>query len=451
MADQVIDLQLSDPDQANKVFTKLLRKIRNDKEALLSVGQYFLDKYVSPCANQCAKQLYTIAPDYIPGLMFSGEVCMLRKDYGGAGQKFDEVLAIDSTYVPALRRNAFVYKNVNPYVAIETLQKIKRIDPQDLSTEKNLGDVYYNLSDYTQAVDNYAAYFNAKTNNDSTDVRSSENYLMSLFSTEKYEELGKLVERFAVLDPKDMVFKRMRFFAAVENFEQAKAQEAMGYITNHEYGDSLYVYRDYVYAARVMTDVLEEPNYPAAIEYLQKAYALDSTKVETLKDIARLNRQNKQFDEAISTYQKYLQLRADKADLSDKYGLGQHYLAASQGSDVPAEKKAEFAKLGDQIFADVFAQRSDYYPALVMRARINITDRSKAEATVKAIYEQALQVMEGQEGAESYKIEALQYLAFYAIQTDDNATALKYAKEMLSIEPDNAFAKKVVTFVEGMK
>ena len=127
MANQVVDTQLSDPDEANKVFTKLIRKIRNSKEDLLSVGQFFLDKNVYPCADMCSKKLYEIAPDYIPGLMFSGEVCMYRKDYGMAGQKYEEVLALDSTYVPALKRNAFVYKNVNPHVAIEYLEKIRRV------------------------------------------------------------------------------------------------------------------------------------------------------------------------------------------------------------------------------------------------------------------------------------------------------------------------------------
>ena len=142
MANEVIDLQLSDPDKANKSFTKLMRKIQKDKVGLLSVGQYFLDKNVYPCANQCAKQLYTLDPTYIPGLMFNGEVCMMRKDYGAAGQKFDEVLTVDSTFVPALKRNAFVYKNVNPHVAIEMLQKIKRVEPTNQAADRELGDIY---------------------------------------------------------------------------------------------------------------------------------------------------------------------------------------------------------------------------------------------------------------------------------------------------------------------
>ena len=181
LANEVVELQISDPDKANKSFVKLLRKIRNDKEELLSVGQFFLDKNNYAGANQCAKRVYELAPDYIPGLMFSGEVCMLRKDYGGAGQRFDEVLLQDSTNIPALKRNAFVYKNVNPHVAVEMLQRIKRLEPDNFEADKELGDIAYNMSEYKNAVQAYSSYYEKEDKN-KLDIRSCENYLMSLYS-----------------------------------------------------------------------------------------------------------------------------------------------------------------------------------------------------------------------------------------------------------------------------
>ena len=217
MAHEVIDLQLSDPDKANKSFTKLMRKIQKDKVGLLSVGQYFLDKNVYPCANQCAKQLYTLDPTYIPGLMFNGEVCMMRKDYGAAGQKFDEVLTVDSTFVPALKRNAFVYKNVNPHVAIEMLQKIKRVEPTNQAADRELGDIYYNLDEYKSAVESYKTYFTAVAENDSSDIRAAENYLQSLYATKHFMEIAKMraarmlwakiVKSFGAKNPKSLALR----------------------------------------------------------------------------------------------------------------------------------------------------------------------------------------------------------------------------------------------------
>lgn len=77
----------------------------------------------------CADYVYKAEPTYIPGLMFSGEVFMKAQKWGQAGMRFDEVLAIDPANVPALKRNAFVYKNVNPHVAIEALEKSRLLTP----------------------------------------------------------------------------------------------------------------------------------------------------------------------------------------------------------------------------------------------------------------------------------------------------------------------------------
>ena len=447
LAAQVVELQLSDPDEANKIFTKLFRKVRNNKEALLSVGQYFLDNNVYPCANQCSKQLYTIAADYLPGLMFSGEVCMFRKDYGMAGQKFEEALAIDSTYVPALRRNAFVYKNVNPHVAIEYLEKIRRIDAGNHSIDRELGDVYYNLDEFDKAVGSYGTYFKAVQQNDSTDIRAAENYLQSLYATQKFTEVADLVERFAPLDPADMVFKRMRLFSAVENYEFAKAKEAMGYITNQEYPDSFYLYLDYAYAGNLMKEL---DDIPAAIGYFEKAVKTDSTKISGLKELANLYSSNKETEKSIKTYEHYLSAKGeDKVDLTDLYGLARLYLSASQKEGLTPEEKAALTAKGDAVCVKMIEKKPDAYQAVLLRAAMHITDGTKPEETPKQYYAEALKMMEGKEGVDSAKLQALRYLAFYAVQKDELDDARNYTNQIIAIEPDNAFAKQIDSYLKS--
>ena len=109
MAEQVVQLNMDDPEKANKVFMNLTKKIKKNKEDLVAVGTYFLENDNYPAASQCAKAVYDLDPTYIPGLMFSGEVFMKAQRWGDAGQKFDEVLSIDPVNVAALKRNAFVY------------------------------------------------------------------------------------------------------------------------------------------------------------------------------------------------------------------------------------------------------------------------------------------------------------------------------------------------------
>lgn len=447
MANQVIDLQLSDPDAANKAFTKLMRKIRKSEEDLLSVGQFFLEKGVYPCANQCSRQLYELAPTYVPGLMFGGEVCMMRKDYGAAGQKFDEVLAIDSTNIAALKRNAFVYKNINPHVAVEMLQKIKRLDPSNYEADKELGDIAYNMNEFADAVASYKSYF-AAVPKEKRDVRAAENYLQSLYATQKFIDVAQLVTDFETLDPKDMVFKRMKFFSAVENYELDQAKTAMSYIVNKEYPDSNYLYLDYAYAGNLMKELND---FPAAIQYYEKALTIDSTKVGGIKELATLYRQNKEIDKGIETYKFYLKQLGDKAELTDLFGLGQQYLAASQMADITPEQKDAYVAAGDSVFAAIQAERPDSYQAPLMRAAINITDGSKPEDKVKGFYEQALKLMEGKENVDAAKLQAIRYLAFYAVQKDMLDDARKYCDQLLAIDPENSFGKQIDSYLKSME
>ena len=252
-AQQVLELQLSDPDKAFTVFQKMMRSVKSNNQKLIDVGDFFLNAKIYPCANMCAKQIYQNDPKFVPGLFFAGQVAMLRKDYGGAGQKYDEVLAYEPNNITAMRANAFVYKNVNPAVAVEMLNKIKALDPNDADVDKQLGDINYNLDKFKDAVANYKAYF-AAVKPENIDVRAAENYCLSLYSTAEFFDLKEKAVQFAPLDPKDIIFPRMQFFADVNNYELDKAKESIKYITEKRFADSLYISLDYEYAANYASE-----------------------------------------------------------------------------------------------------------------------------------------------------------------------------------------------------
>jgi tetratricopeptide (TPR) repeat protein len=454
LANEVVELQISDPDKANKSFVKLLRKIRNDKEELLSVGQFFLDKNNYAGANQCAKRVYELAPDYIPGLMFSGEVCMLRKDYGGAGQRFDEVLLLDSTNIPALKRNAFVYKNVNPHVAVEMLQRIKRLEPDNFEADKELGDIAYNMSEYKNAVQAYSSYYEKEDKN-KLDIRSCENYLMSLYSIQDIKKVASVVADLEPLAPKNLMIRRMKFFSSVDNarasinFEadMAKAEENMKYIADKEYNDSLYLYLDYAYAAELKKEL---GDVPAAIGYYEQALKVDSTKLQGYTELAKLYRRDKRFDDAISTYGKFVKLAGDKVKLSDLLGYGQMYMYASQQDSLPMDQKMKYIEGGDAVFQQVLKEEPTAYQAMLFRARINIIDGSNPEDKPTELYKEALKMMEGRENTEAARFEACRYLAFRGIKLDLLDEARQYTNIMLELNPDNGQTKTFDSYLKSV-
>ena len=269
MADEVISNQLTDPDAANKTFSKLLKKVKSDKEQLVAVGKFFLDKQIYPCAKQCAQQVYTLDPAYIPGLMLGGHVAMLRKDWGGAGQKFDEILNYQPDNIEALRLNARVYKYVNPLVAKETLEKIIAKEPNNKEAYKELGDIAYNAEEYKDAVSAYKNFFDRTPDLTLNDLRAGENYLLSLMNQKDPFTIKDMAEKLLPLDPKDLVVRRMLFFSQMDTQDYQHAVEGIKYLTEKQYDDSLYLYLDYVYAASFAQDALEDKGQ--AIEYYKKA------------------------------------------------------------------------------------------------------------------------------------------------------------------------------------
>ena len=443
-AQQVLELQLSDPDKAFTVFQKMMKSVKSNNQKLIDVGDFFLNAKIYPCANMCAKQIYQNDPKFVPGLFFAGQVAMLRKDYGGAGQKYDEVLAYEPNNITAMRANAFVYKNVNPAVAVEMLNKIKALDPNDADVDKQLGDINYNLDKFKDAVANYKAYF-AAVKPENIDVRAAENYCLSLYSTAEFFDLKEKAVQFAPLDPKDIIFPRMQFFADVNNYELDKAKESIKYITEKRFADSLYISLDYEYAANYAS---ESNDIPTAIANYKKAIEKDSTKATSYKELAMLYRRDHQPEAALGAFQKYLQILGDKAQMADSFRLGEIYAAASQEKSVSPEKKAEYFKAGDELFQTIADRTPDNYQAVLMRARINITDSSKPQDKVRELYEEVLKRAGKSEDVKSARTEADRYLIFYYINKDMLQDARRVTNDLLSIDPTNAVAKNAEAYLK---
>jgi len=464
MAEQLVALSkslLEDPDvdfdkvdkDRQKLFGKLTKKISKSKEDLVSVGTYFLEHDDYPSANYCAKTVYAVDPLYIPGLMFAGEVYMKAQNWGAAGQKFDEVLAQDSANINALKRNAFVYKNVNPYVAIEALNKIKAFDPSNVAADKELGDIYYNHDEYKDAIAHYNTYYQATPKDlEHLNIKSCENYLTSLYAVGEYEKVATIADEVLPLDSQDVVLHRMKFFAKMElmssalNYDKAlqEAKDASAYLTDAANGDSVFVYRDYIYAALLAK---ERGDKAATVSWYEKATAKDTTQFSVYKDLSNAYANNGDTEKAINAYNIYLKKKGNKVDVNDYYGLGNMYVRLVN-NEKDATKKQEYIAAGDAAFNKALELSPNNYRIAFRQAGLHVTDSSKPQEEPKALYEKALNMMptEGDEAEEAstYRLQAAQYLAFYYIQHDTKADlteARKYVNIMLEADSEDSNAQ----------
>ena len=446
MAEEVIANQMSDPEAANKTFAKLLSKVKKDKEQLTAVGQFFLDQKIYPCANQCAKQVYQLDPSYVPGLMLSGRVCILRKDWGGAGQKFDEVLNYEPNNIEALKLSARVYKNVNPIVAQETLKKILEKEPQNIDAYKELGDIAYNNQEFKESVKAYKSLFDHIKEPTIENVPAGVNYLTAMMLTGGDAfTIKELAQKLLPLDPKNFALRSLLFFSDIETMDYQKAKDDIAYIENKEYEDSLYRYIDYQYAARYANEALNDKD--AAIAYYIKAAAKDSLRPDSYKEIASLMRTNKQAAQAIPYMEKYIKLRGDKADSKDLFSLGLTYIAAKSQAATDEERN-KFIEGGAKVFEQYMNELPNNYVGPFYRAQLWITDNTKAEEKPREYYSKALELIGNNEDYVDQKKVALTYLMVYYLKKEDDAKCKVYVNEILKIDPNNALAKKVQTVLK---
>ena len=445
LADQVLAKNLEDFDAANKIFTnKIIRKYGKKANEMYQFANYFMSKDYYAGAKMCADRAYAANAQDINILMLRGELAEKVKNWGAAGQAYEEILSLDTANVVAMKRIADVYKYVNPEVAKEYLFKVKAIDPNDVAVDKDLGLIFYRAEEMKDAVKHYRVYYKG-TPTDQVNLFSCEQYVNALFMTKGYSNAITVCKAVAPRDPENKTFKAVKFWSLVENYELGEAREAMGYIVNKEYPDSTYGYWDYYYAGRLAKD---EGNLEEAIKWQTKAVEKDSARAAGLQELNNLLQENKQYAEALPVYKAYLgKLKElNRAQATDTFKLGYLYFTLAQ---VDSVKRADWIKEGDAIFAYVSQSAPDSYMGPIFRARINNVGVNEPSEVVKAHYEEAAKRIGDNAKAKTDKLECLQYAAFYDIQKDNYPEALQFILQMEAIDPENPWTKRVKPFVES--
>ena len=437
----ICDLQKTNPEEADETFLKMLRRAR-DKEKVTAMGRLFLEKNVYPYAKMCADKAYEIDAQYIPGLMLFGDVCIMRKDWGTAGQKFDEVLMVDSTYTEAILRNVQVYKFVNPIAAKDMLQRLKRLEPNNYEADKQLGDICYGLDDYKEAAAAYAAYYAGVQE---PDLNAVENYVLSLYASQDFAKALEVANAALAKDAKNLNLRRMKFYNLYETKDYQGASVAMDYFNPGEYPDSMYTYRDYNYRGLTFEQMKD---YSSALQAFTKAIELNPSAAAVYKSLSNIYSKMGMMDEAISNYQTYIDSLGTRAELTDLFGLGRlYYTGLTKGVD--SVKAVSYAQEGDKVFAKISVEAPSSYLGPLWRARINnALDSRTPNDSVYAYYQETVKRLEGKDdkAAES---EAYSYFAWYALQKDDEANALKYSELLLSLDPANTMAQQIKKYFEA--
>lgn len=439
LAESIVNNQ-TDPEAANKFLKKLQSKIKGNKEQATAACKYFLEAPLYPAANICAKAAYAADPTYVPGLMAYGYVYKLRKDWGNAGAKFDEVLTQEPGNTLAMRMAASMYKVSNPYAAKDYYAKILEVDPNNVEVHKELGDIAYDQKEYTDCVSEYGLYYKGVQDKKAAGLAVWERYLMSLYLTQDYYTALDVLEVVQPLEPENIIFRRVKFFSEIENADFQAASESIKYITEKTYADSVYTTLDYNYAGRFFTEVEDAEQ---AIQYFRKSVEFADASASEYQNLATALHYNSQSIEAIPYYQKYLEMKGEDVKVSDEFLLGQIYSGAAKNKDITPEEKDKYVAEGDAVFAKCLELDPTNVLACINRARLHIRNTSEAEEMPKTYYEQTLQLAQGNEDYNDQVYEAARYLMFYSFKKDDMGACKKYFNIVTAIRPDDPLAAQL--------
>lgn len=365
--------------------------------------------------------------------LFEGDQLLAQKKTSDAASKYDNAIYFDANDKLAYLKSAKVYENVRAQVAIDYLKKALEIDPNYAPGLKTLANIYYSKGFYPEALETYEKYLSVVTPIPS----DYEDYAKILYFNKKYNDALTAINK----APNTFVMNRLRMYslnslnqyddalATADKFFKMKAKTdsiiSLDYTT---YADLLSGKKDYVNAAK---------NY-------EKAYIMDTTQVDLLKDVAKTYSDAKDYDKAISYYDKLT--TAPGASLADIFTLGQTEYFAGNDTTLTSANRKKYLVMADSTFSKISNELPDNYLGSFWRARTNSAlDPETTLGLAKPYYDKAVGIMKTDpQQYKSQLLEAYRYGVVYSVKANDTKGAIKYLNDMLVVDPENTWAGAVL-------
>lgn len=438
MIDNASKMIKNNPVGATEAFNQLL-KGKNKKNPLIlcEIGRAYLNEQDLANAEKFVLKAKEADNKNASVYLLSGDLYLKKADASNACSEYSQAIYFDENCSEAYLKYAEVYKGVNPQLSIEMLEKLKLKSPNDNRVDKLMGDIYYSMGKYRQAIDSYNLYMKSAT--------AAENdyskYATLLYLDKDYAKSQDVVTKGLEMYPKNHILNRLSMY---NNQEMKKYDDGINaskkFFENSN--DSDYVYLDYIYYGRLLSNV---KRYDEAITQFNKALVLENKHPDILKDISDAYEKKHDYDNAISIYEKYLNEASKKDDASELFLFGRlNYFAASDSID--KAKQTIYLDKADQTFAKVAEKVPDSYLGNFWRARVNsLKDPETTDGLAKPFYEAALNtLLKNGTTSKSQIIECESYLGYYYFVKNNNEQSKIYWNKILELDPQNSTAQKAL-------
>lgn len=434
---------------ADAEFKTVVKQNKKNVDVYLAVANAYLLNAKLDEALEYQTKARELKPKNALVYVVLGDIELAKKNIGEACRNYEQAIYFDKECKEAYVKYARAYKTVNPRLAVEKLNELKQVAPTFLLASRELAEVYFSSNNFPKAAESYAEYL--KSGNISSDDLAK--YAFVLFLSNQFKQSLEVTNMGLAKEPLNPVFNRLSMYNNVELNKPADALVAADVFFNKvSKVDLNYTYLDYRYFGQALSD---NKQVDLAIPQYEKAVQVDSTKIDTWKQIAELNGKIDKYGAAVKAYEKYMSvLPKDKLtpDVLMDQGRNYYFFASSKDAGTPALKKSYFHK-ADSVFA-IVASKEDNYRGNYWRARANFgLDPETTQGLSKPYYEQTASYVEAKKDTRfnSVLVECYRYLGFYYLQKNDVNQSMDYWNKILAIDPTNDVAKKGIAGIKAMK
>lgn len=372
--------------QADEYFKQALKLAKKNHEITVDIARAYFnadpvkyEKEVTKYLDKAHKESKHQEPSIY---ILEGDMLFAQKAYGDAATKYNQAINFDAGNPEGYVKYANTYFYVSPQFAIQKLNELLTLQPTSALGQRELAEKYYENSQWTKAAEQYGKYINNPNHFPEDKAR----YAVLLFANNEYQKSLDIVNELLVSDPNDFQSQRLLMLnlAALEQFEQAH-KAAQSFFALPEKGNAKFTPNDFTTYGFVLQTL---GHNDLAVEQFQKAYDLDTERLDNLKLVSAAYNAVEDYVKAAETFQTYIDLSGDNASLTDLYLLANRYYRAANVTE-DLDTRVDFANKGiaaiDQVIDRAAEPETDFYIFKALLQNLTTPDKSFDEKSLPVL------------------------------------------------------------------
>ena len=329
-------------------------------------------------------------------------------------------------------------------MAIERLEELQAKVPNSALVQRELAEMYYADNLGAKAAEQYGKY----SKNPNHFAQDEGRYVQLLFFGETYQEsldlATSLVNKLNPTDSKVFYMKRMQLYNLVQLEKWPEAVEAgRSFFANAVPQGSNYEVRDYTdYGQALQTAGFPEE----AISAYEKAIELNPNNADLIRFMGDSYADTENFVKAAEYYQRLVDSGNNKSN--DLFTLSNYYLGIASSEGLDAMTKADALNKSQFYIDEVDKLVPGNVQIVNQKAKIaKFREGDTNNGAAMAAYQELLNILDQKENKEDYARYykyAYNYMATYYFTKGDKAMAKTYYQKWLEYDPENESLRNYV-------